>query len=432
MTAAFMLTGLVMAGLLVLFLQTLIDREDVAAGLVLALVVMNAALTDNVPSLDISGISISPSDVGYGLLAMAALARYLRLRRYAPAQRALVILGVMCLVSLALGGVQGGIPTAVNDFRAYLRVFATALYFSTMPLDIAVRERVGRVWLWAGAAMAILVGIRWAGRFGGAPLGVLDATYDATIRVLSGPETFLVATTALVALMPSIGGTERRLWTRRLGFLLLILVIVLNRRTVWVTLGVALMALLLRNPAIGRRAAMATVAGLVVFTLAVPFLPGSAGEDKPGTQTATDTGTLVWRLEGWTSLLDAVPRGVKGYAVGQPFGSGYEREVEGRELDSTPHSFYLQTFLRTGVLGLVALLFAMWLGLSATARRVDHDAGMLSRDALFLLLLIQGVWFLTWQPGAEQGIVLGLAAATSSQDWRSPSRLLAPRAFTHA
>lgn len=417
MTIPLLFAGLVLCGSLIWLLETLIVREDVAAGLIFALIVLSAALTSNMPSLSVADIRIGPSDVFYGLLAAAAMARYLRLRRYAPAQRALVILALLCLVSLAIGAVTGSIPSAVNDFRQYLQIVGAALYFSTMSLDSAIRARLGTVWLFAGGAMAVLIGLRWAGRFGGISIGILDATYDATIRVLDGPETLFVATAAIIALLPSIAGLKRRRWVLRLGIVLFLMVIVLNRRTVWVALGVALVALLLRNPSVGRRAAWAAVAGLMVFTLAVPFLPGSAGEDRPVTQTATNTGTLVWRLEGWTSLLDTVPQTVTGYAIGLPFGSGYEREVQGRELITSPHSFYLQTFLRVGLLGLGAMLLAMWLGLSATASRAQSSGELLSPEALFLLLLMQGVWYLTWQPGAEQGIVLGLIVATASQDW---------------
>lgn len=418
MSPLYSLIGLSCCLLMVLLLQALINREDVAAGMVLSLSVLGAALTGNVPSLTISGISVRPADIGFGLLALAALARFLRLRRTSVGQRVLMLLALLCLLSLALGAARGPIPGAINDFREYLAVVSGALYFSTASLDRDTRERLGRVWLYAGAAMAVLVIVRWVGVFGGVPLGILGATYDATIRVLNGPETFFVATVAVIALLPAIGGFAPRPWMRNLGVLLFVMVIVLNRRTVWVALGVAVVALLLRNPSLGRRAAVAATAGLIVFTLAVPFLPGSAGEDRPVTQTATDTNTLVWRLEGWSSLLNTVPDSVVTYAIGMPFGSGYERQVRGQELVVSPHSFYLQTFLRVGLLGVGALLLAIWIGLSATSRRDVDNKVILSHETLFLVLMMQGVWYLTWQTGSEQGIVLGLAIATVSQDWR--------------
>lgn len=416
MTALPMLVGVVLLAVLaLLLLELLIEREDVAAALVLGLVVAKAALTGNVPSLTVSGIRITPADLGYGLLAAAAFARYLRLRRFTLPQRALAFLALLLLVNLWVGAMASG-PSSFNDFRSYLDFVAAAVYFSTMATDATARERVGRIWFWAGWAIAFVIAVRWIGRFGGVPLGVLEARYDAAIRVLSGPETFMVAHIAIITLLVGQGRGRRWIWERRLGILMLLMAVVLNRRTVWLTLAVVLLALLVRHPAIGRRMAAVAVVGIVAFTFAVPYLPGSSGEDRPAAQTATSTGTFLWRVEGWAALLESGPDGPVELAMGQPFGRGYTREVSGRQLESTPHSYYIQTFLRGGLLGVGALLVAVWCGFVATMRREHSDGALLSRDAVLLLLLSQAVWFLTWAPGAEQGIVLGIAVAYARDD----------------
>ena len=73
------------------------------------------------------------------------------------------------------------------------------------------------------------------------------------------------------------------------------------------------------------------------------------------------------------------------------------------------HDFYIEILLRTGALGLLALL-ALTLGLLvATWRRSTEDAGVFGSGVLAALLMMQLIWFITWAPGIEQGIVTGIA-----------------------
>ena len=103
--------------------------------------------------------------------------------------------------------------------------------------------------------------------------------------------------------------------------------------------------------------------------------------------------------------------------------------IEGSETTSHPHNFYIEMLLRTGVVGLLALI-ALTAGLlRALWRTPSRDAGLLGPDVLPALVAMQLVWFLTWVPGSEQGIVTGLAIAvaaaeTSRQNLPLPSRNL--------
>jgi hypothetical protein len=55
----------------------------------------------------------------------------------------------------------------------------------------------------------------------------------------------------------------------------------------------------------------------------------------------------------------------------------------------------------------VGLLRALW-------HTPTRDAGLLGPGMIPALLAMQIVWFLTWPPGTEQGIVTGLAAAVAA------------------
>lgn len=406
------LFALAIAGVLALFgLDLLVRRTVPGVWLVLMLVVLEALVDSDVISLQLAGFRVSLADLGFSLLALAAVLRLVR-GRLSREQGLLVFLAGLALISLILGMTSGALESAVNEFRGYLAFLAAALYASTVPLDRETRGSLVEAWFWAGMAMGGVVLLRWAGRIGGVDLGVFDATYDATIRVLDGPQSLFVASAAVILLLSGLQRVvERpRLYTWA-GAALLLIAIVLNRRTVWLALAVALVVLLIRERRIGKRAATAAVAGLAFFTLVVPLFSEAQAEGDTAAQSATDVGTLLWRFEGWTDLVESGPQEPADYLIGLPFGSGYERTISGNVRDSNPHSYYVQTFLRTGLVGIGILLLLLWLVFSKLWRRPAEERMPLSSNLLVMLLIMMGVWFLTWPPYAEQGIILGLATA---------------------
>jgi hypothetical protein len=140
----------------------------------------------------------------------------------------------------------------------------------------------------------------------------------------------------------------------------------------------------------------------------------------------TGSGNLSWRVEGWSELIGAWSQSATNWVVGQPFGSGFDRRVEGSETTSHPHNFYIETMMRTGVAGLLAIL-ALTAGLlRALWRTPSRDTGLLGPGVIPALLAMQLVWFLTWIPGSEQGIVTGLAVAVAAARRTGPTRPVGP------
>jgi hypothetical protein len=68
----------------------------------------------------------------------------------------------------------------------------------------------------------------------------------------------------------------------------------------------------------------------------------------------------------------------------------------------------------------VGLMRALW----GTANR---KRGLLGPGVLPSLLAMQVVWFLTWAPGSEQGVVIGISLASAAWQGRMRHRLPAPR-----
>jgi hypothetical protein len=95
----------VVGGLGIALLELLIRRADVAAALVLGSVVVQAYFIDRVPALVLpGGVQVYITDIVASLVVGAAVLRLLRLPRFDPFQRWLLLLAVLLLVSLVRGG----------------------------------------------------------------------------------------------------------------------------------------------------------------------------------------------------------------------------------------------------------------------------------------------------------------------------------------
>ncbi len=416
----------IVAGSSVALLEVLVRRADIGAGFVLVGMLLQAIFVERVPSVYLSNTRVELSDVLFSLVLAAGLARLLRVRRYTPLLRWLLLLGIVLLVSLGRGVLTLSPQRSLNDFRLYMQFAGPALYFATFPPSAWLSHRIGRLWLAAAAVMLALVSLRWLDVFAGVHLGVPAEQFgnDTAIRVIDGPYTFFLATATVLTLpaWQQRGRRARRL--RALSLLLLLFVMLLDRLTVWLAMLVSVVVLLLRNRRFGRRA-LVMLAGAAIVTAAVfVAFPGSGSNQEPLARSATSGGTLTWRLEGWSELVSSWSENPANWFVGQPFGSGFERVVQGSDVASHPHNFYIETMLRTGVVGLLALL-ALTAGLLRGLWRSGSGGagrGLFGPEVLPALVAMQLVWFITWVPGPEQGIVTGLALALVATRAGAPGR----------
>ena len=407
---------LAVVGLGVALLDALIRRAELGAALVLGLMVLQAVFIRDVPALTLpGGIRVLPYDVVFTLLLAAAAARLLRMRRFSGFQRSVVLLGAMLLLAIVRGVAAFGVEHSVGEFRLMFAFAGGTLYFATFPPSTSRNDRIGRIWLAASIPMMVLVCIRWLATFAGIDLGVPAEQFgaDAAIRVIDGPYTFFLAHAAVLT-VPFWGlRDERARRLTRLGVVLLLFVVVLNRRTVWLALLAGVAVVMLRNRRLGRRAVI-TLAGAAAVTTALYLaLPGFGKERGP--LTSSGTGTLDWRVEGWESLLGTWSKDPVSWLIGQPFGTGFARTVGGIEVVLEAHNFYLTTLLRTGAIGFLALIVFTG-GLLRVLWRTPagRSGGLVGADVFPALLVMQLIWLVTWTPGNEQGIITGLAVALAT------------------
>ena len=417
------------AAVAVAVLEALVRRAELGAALLLGATLLNAILVDRVPSVTLpGGIRVQLHDAVFALVLGAGILRMLRMPRFSSPQRWVVVLCIVLLLSVARGAMAFGPQHAIAEFRLFLAFISGALYFATFAPSATLNDQIGKLWLAMSIPMMILVCLRWLDTLAGINLGVPAEQFgaDAAIKVLNGPYTFFLANAALLTVPFWQGRDKRGRRLLRLGTVLLLFVVLLNRRTVWLTMIIGIAVLMVRGRRLRRRAVAMVIGGVLLAVAAYVALGGSSGEDS-ALRPAAGTGTLDWRIQGWTELLEGMSNRPMEWLIGEPLGSGFTRVVQGLEVQAEPHNFYVTTLLRAGVVGLLALV-ALTFGLLRALWRVPPGGGggLLATGVFPALLAMQAVWFLTWIPGMEQGIITGLAVGLVTARSRGAASVLQP------
>lgn len=378
-----------------------------------ALVLVATALVTTfpiVPDLWLGSTRIDFRDVVATLLLVAAVARLLRAHEISSLQWLLIAFGVLALVSLAQGIGEHGVNTAANGVRKYFWFLSIALYFSTAEPEPELLDRIARAWLVLAAFLVFLTLLRWLPL----PSGILAGAFDAGgFRVLPAASTLILLQGFVIGAVAWIRG-EASTWVRRLTPVLLAAVVLLQHRSVWAVLLATVAAVFL----VERRAATKLVpvmaAGLVTIAVVSLAVLDEEAVEVPTqlAESATFLGTWEWRVEGWQVLIEQAPRAPVDVVVGQSFGTGFQRVMDGAIVNVSPHNFYVETYLSLGLLGLGFLVVLYGAALWRLSSNPGH--GLLSSRALFLLILTHPVFSIPYSPAPEQGVVLGLAIAAAS------------------
>jgi hypothetical protein len=182
-----------------------------------------------------------------------------------------------------------------------------------------------------------------------------------------------------------------------------LVVIAAQSRSVWVALIGGFMAVFLLSPNSNRRRQALGPLALGGF-LAVLTLFGIIG-GSIGTKLAlagTSTSTWIWRVESWQQLLApwlSAPQ--ISVILGEPFGKGLARVINGGTITVSAHSWYVELPLRVGVIGLLLWLILIVRGM-AHARKVN-TAALFYGTAL---LCFATAYVLPWNVAPWLGILL--------------------------
>lgn len=404
----------------VALVETVVRRSDVGAVLVLGLFLFDAFFAHVDSSFMAGPVRVGTSDILFVVMSAAAAARLLRIQRFTTPQRLLLAFGLLVAWAIMRGAGPFGVPAAINEARSFLRFIGVALYFSTVEPRRDLLDRIGRLWLFAALALSALAIMRWGALAAGVTQGMLGSATGG-VRVLASSDTLVIAIGAFLA-FPMLADRQRKL-TRFLGPAMLVVVVLLQHRTVWVVAAVGTGYLLYRQRALAKHALTALVAAVAVLAVLVStvFYDEEAAATEQLAQSAQATNTWEWRVAGWAALLtDAGPEGPDEFLTGRPFGTGWERQLGplGRTVDVSPHNYYITAFLRVGVLGLAIVLWLYGFALRGThvaARQGRFGGSLLEPDVMHVAIAVQLVFFIPYSAQTEHGLLLGLALAIGSQ-----------------
>ncbi|ATE60532.1 O-antigen ligase family protein [Thauera sinica] len=368
------------------------------------------------------GIVLYPADFVFILVGGAAILRLLLIGCRMEGARFWLGFGVVLLLSFAMGIVRNGTAAGV-DFRVYFYFWAATLYAMTFPMTGEQVSRVIGIFAKIGLVIAGIVVYRWIVE--GFDITELMPEFgswsDAGFRVVIADQTLILAQlflfiTFFAFLHPSLASI------RWLAGPLLLMVVVLQHRTVWLVLIVGVWAALF-IPSIAKVRSKNAMVGVLLFgLLMVPVaLSGKFGavSESVGAsayRAATLSDTAGERLYSWQSLIGKVfGGGPLTIAIGEPFGSDNTRysgdEFSAKKISYQAHNFYVQTLLRTGVLGLgLCVVSFIWLLRNLNRLRRDVEHGELAR-ALMVLVVTQVVFYIPYGANYLQALLFGISFA---------------------
>lgn len=398
---------LFIAAIIVISLWIILFRNPTGPIIIILMVfVAYVGFDQTVLSLEFGQYNINILDILAALLITLVIGRViLHPKRISREFIMVILLGLVLFLSWLRGTLQFNLAASTNAFRTYLFFYATLLYTLTLDFSQALFRKVS-FWLFVVCtALLVIISTRWIL----VGIGKTSSTdwlspNGSMVRVISAAATLLLLQ---IMLFVFYSNNKSKPTTKSIFVLLFILCVILflQQRTVWVALLVSiLMVVALKT----KHVSVIVLGSLLIIVLILSFFAWNnlSIDDLQGT--SFDLHNLNWRVLGWQQLLN--PERFQtpiDYFIGQPFGTSYARYILDSIYETTvsPHNFYVQTFLNIGGIGLfiVIVLYGMVLK-SLWATRSENLSQL-----FIILLIIQLIFFLTYAPSFEQGLVLGLA-----------------------
>lgn len=327
------------------------------------------------PIITVSGLSVYPADAIAVVLLVVAIFEVPQLRENMRAWLvAWVFFGVLIVVSLLRGVLVFGAGTAVTDARPLVHFFCAMTWVLAVRPDRLRIQTVSLVVGWVLVLVSVYHGVSY-GVGGTKSVASLYEDVTQTGRVLYGGQAAaLLFCAATILLSPRGSARVRPQFAAASSFVFLGLVVLAQHRSVWGAGVIAIAAVLIWS---GQRQARNRVAVALIVGTWLGLVVWSSGIfEKSGSglfESALDMGTYEWRTSSWQSLTsEAFAKGSEVVVGGQPFGSGYLRQLNtGRWTERGAHNWYVTNFLRLGVIGLVTLA---WMSIAALAKSRSRPA----------------------------------------------------------
>lgn len=293
-------------------------------------------------------------------------------------------------LSVVRGVVANGLASALNEARPWLYILAISFWTARLLAVSPNGRRWLQNWILATGALVLMVAIINIFRYGlgGASTSVRSVQGDILEagRPVASGQALILAACAILALF---------LWHGHGNALHLVLgvacgaaVVVVQHRSVWIAFACAAVVAVMSLGS-GKRMTVALlgIAGLLAVSQAAHLgLLGRLPELLA--RSATDSATYQGRVYDWVVLVErSLESGPQALLLGMPSGSGWWRYREdGLRIGYVPHNWYVATYLRVGVLGLMSALAAATVSVAHLYARHRHAPYL----SLVVLILIYG------------------------------------------
>jgi O-antigen ligase len=446
--------GLGVLGLLglVRLLRTSNIRKTLCIGLLLVSLLVETALVE-APALDV-GLQIYANDVIAALMLAVLLGAFMF--------RQLAVRGLGTVLWLAFGlvmvisfvdGIQLHGKTAGVDVRPNVYFWIAALYCCVIVFDHQDIRLMGRWCLWTAYGLIGIAAYRWVGYLVGfIPLAaIVEVGAGNEFRALPSGPAFCVAAVGLVQFMAWLRGAGGRFGGVH-ALVFAIVMVVLQHRSVWAASAVGYVAILLQQRGhmtrrlpwlIGLCLVAGAGIGIAMQMGVLDRLVASLWEST--ISIADPRSTTTDRLFGWEALMGEWIESPLGTVFfGYPYGTSYRRVVDRVVVEYSPHNFYVQLLLRTGVVGTALFVFATLAGMChALFAQAQSEFDHLLLRGLGVVLLASMVYYVPYQGfyvhGAVTGLALGqlvrhrlLALARTQERSRTLTAALSRRSRWHA
>jgi len=369
------------------------------------------------------GVKLFAPDVLFLLIGMAGFLRMFGL--HLQKQHYLwMLFGTVLMVSFAIGTIKHGTLAGI-EFRTFFYFWAGIWYLMTFRLTAEQLDKIMRIYMFAAAVLMVVVFLRWIAMALELDIARFWNEGGTSLRVFTAGQTFFLAQAFVIGLYAYLNKAGPA-WWRALLPLLFICVVVLQHRTVWaVTLVSVALVFLLAGKVRSKAATTFLLAGVIGAVALVPFFVGGQLDTVQQSlvhsveEVGQEKSTLGWRVESWKSLLEQWAYGGPVVnMIGKPFGSGFSRYIEmsQNELTQNPHSHYVYTLLRVGLIGMFAMLATYFMVLR-TMRNPDFYSAARLVDNKLLITLVAGqlTFFVAYPVQYSQFIPLGLSLVLLGQ-----------------
>lgn len=387
--------------------------RSVSTGLTMLGILLLAAEFFQLPEVDLGEVTVGPLEIVSTSLLMIGVGRLL------SGHGRPFLGGAYVLVSaLAFGlvrGLGGGDAASALGFTEDLSVVAGIIYGSSFRLTwLGGKSLYSRVALLALAICLAQVALQ---------LELASGTGEG--HAITATAALIVAQGLVVLLLVTLRLRVPWLCTKVAAVIVFSLTLLISQqRTVWVATIVGLLYIMYAWPRQSIRLLGPVVAAVVA--VATVNMSGATGGREvferadliTSVEAATqDHGSMEWRMERWKSTLEThFARGPVAVATGAGYGASWVEFGAQVERTENPHNQWVEVVVRFGVLGALAGL-AAWLvllrRLRTQARRLSGTEGLVA-DSLLAVLVMQGVFMVTYSISGLQALLIGLAVGSAN------------------